>query len=61
MAFVIFFELFFFFCTLVQDVTVDYIPEPRYLYLEGARDVAVLEAMLESSSKEGASVLVKNL
>ncbi|KAF3325918.1 Oxidoreductase family, NAD-binding Rossmann fold [Carex littledalei] len=40
--------------------TVDYKPEPRYLYVEGARDVAVLEAMLESSSKEGASVLVKN-
>jgi hypothetical protein len=44
----------------VQDVSVDYKPEPRYLYVEGARDVAVLEAMLESSSKEGASVLVKS-
>ncbi|KAJ3698324.1 hypothetical protein LUZ61_002029 [Rhynchospora tenuis] len=38
----------------------DYKPEPRYLYIEGARDVAVLEAMLESSSKQGATVLVKN-
>lgn len=36
-------------------------PEPRSLYKEGARDVAVLEAMLESSAKQGAAVHVKKL
>ncbi|OEL37397.1 hypothetical protein BAE44_0001585 [Dichanthelium oligosanthes] len=33
--------------------------EPRSSYVEGARDVAVLEAMLESSEKQGAPVQVK--
>ncbi|XP_020692040.1 uncharacterized protein LOC110106459 [Dendrobium catenatum] len=33
--------------------------EPRSSYLEGVRDVAVLEAMLESSSKNGALTHVK--
>lgn len=33
--------------------------EPRSSYVEGARDVAVLEAMLESSEKQGAMVPVK--
>ncbi|PKA62444.1 hypothetical protein AXF42_Ash009330 [Apostasia shenzhenica] len=33
--------------------------EPRSSYVEAARDVAVLEAMLESSTKNGAKVQVK--
>ncbi|ONK70064.1 uncharacterized protein A4U43_C05F29870 [Asparagus officinalis] len=33
--------------------------EPRSSYIEGARDVAVLEAMLKSSEKQGAQVHVK--
>lgn len=33
--------------------------EPRSSYVEGAQDVAVLEAMLESSRKQGAQVHVK--
>ncbi|KAJ6829599.1 uncharacterized protein M6B38_357035 [Iris pallida] len=33
--------------------------DPRSSYVEGARDVAVLEAMLESSANEGAPVHVK--
>lgn len=33
--------------------------DPRLSYLEGARDVAVLEAMLESAEKQGAAVPVK--
>lgn len=33
--------------------------EPRLSYIEGARDVAVLEAMLESGAKNGALVQVK--
>jgi hypothetical protein len=33
--------------------------EPRLSYLEGARDVAVLEAMLESGTRQGALVQVK--
>ncbi|KAL6204069.1 hypothetical protein ACLB2K_021338 [Fragaria x ananassa] len=36
-----------------------YEAEPRMSFLEGARDVAVLEAMLESGGKQGAPVLVK--
>lgn len=36
-----------------------YEAEPRMSFLEGARDVAVLEAMLESGGKHGAPVLVK--
>ncbi|KAG5517620.1 hypothetical protein RHGRI_038126 [Rhododendron griersonianum] len=34
-------------------------PEPRCSFVEGARDVAVLEAMLESGMREGALVQVK--
>ncbi|KAM0864863.1 hypothetical protein ACQ4PT_043636 [Festuca glaucescens] len=37
----------------------DHKAEPRSSYAEGARDVAVLEAMLESSTKQGAQVQVK--
>jgi len=37
----------------------DHEAEPRSSYVEGARDVAVLEAMLESSAKQGAPVQVK--
>ena len=33
--------------------------EPRLSYIEGARDVAVLEAMLESGARQGALVHVK--
>uniref|UniRef100_A0A7C9DPB5 Gfo/Idh/MocA-like oxidoreductase N-terminal domain-containing protein n=1 Tax=Opuntia streptacantha TaxID=393608 RepID=A0A7C9DPB5_OPUST len=33
--------------------------DPRLSYTEGARDVAVLEAMLESAAKQGAAVPVK--
>lgn len=33
--------------------------DPRLSYTEGARDVAVLEAMLESAEKQGAAVCVK--
>ncbi|KAL5567204.1 hypothetical protein UlMin_030368 [Ulmus minor] len=36
-----------------------YETEPRMSFLEGARDVAVLEAMLESGTKQGALVQVK--
>lgn len=34
-------------------------PEPRCSFIEGARDVAALEAMLESGTREGALVQVK--
>jgi hypothetical protein len=37
----------------------DHKAAPRGSYVEGARDVAVLEAMLESSAKQGAPVQVK--
>uniref|UniRef100_A0A0D3H4K9 Gfo/Idh/MocA-like oxidoreductase N-terminal domain-containing protein n=1 Tax=Oryza barthii TaxID=65489 RepID=A0A0D3H4K9_9ORYZ len=37
----------------------DHKAEPRSSYVEGARDVAVLEAMLESSAKQGTMVQVK--
>jgi len=37
----------------------DYEVEPRLSFLEGARDVAILDAMLESGSKQGALVQVK--
>lgn len=33
--------------------------EPRLSYVEGARDVAVLEAMLESGARNGAIIPVK--
>ncbi|XP_044506394.1 uncharacterized protein YMR315W-like isoform X1 [Mangifera indica] len=35
--------------------------EPRLSYIEGARDVAILEAMMESGSKNGALVHIKKL
>ncbi|KAL8547176.1 hypothetical protein ACS0TY_006768 [Phlomoides rotata] len=35
--------------------------EPRLSYVEGARDVAVLDAMLESGKRQGAPISVKNL
>ena len=44
-------------CFLMQDG--DHKAEPRSSYVEGARDVAVLEAILESSAKQGAQVQVK--
>lgn len=34
--------------------------EPRLSYVEGARDVAVLDAMLESGKRKGVLVPVKN-
>ncbi|PON69736.1 Glucose-fructose oxidoreductase, bacterial [Parasponia andersonii] len=37
----------------------DHVTEPRISFVEGARDVAVLEAMLESGAKQGAPVQVK--
>lgn len=43
---------------LLQKGT-SYEAEPRMSFLEGARDVAVLEAMLESGTKQGAPVQVK--
>ncbi|RWW77604.1 hypothetical protein BHE74_00014227 [Ensete ventricosum] len=51
----------FFFFYIAQDGMTSHEPEPRSLYMEGARDVAVLEAMLESSAKQGAAVHVKKL
>ncbi|XP_068643001.1 dehydrogenase FPY6 [Aristolochia californica] len=38
----------------------DYEAEPRSSFIEGARDIAVLEAMLESGMKQGAEVTVRN-
>lgn len=35
--------------------------EPRLSFIEGARDVAVLDAMLESGMKNGAQIQVKKL
>lgn len=43
----------------LQQGNVDYEAEPRISYLEGARDVAVLDAMLESAAKQGALVPVR--
>lgn len=40
---------------------INHVAEPRSSFLEGARDVALLEAMLESGSKQGALVHVKKL
>ncbi|RZR78830.1 hypothetical protein BHM03_00004369 [Ensete ventricosum] len=51
----------FFFFYIAQDGMTSHEPEPRSLYMEGARDVAVLEAMLESSAKQGVAVHVKKL
>lgn len=42
-----------------KEVIAGHGPDPRSSYVEGARDVAVLEAMLESSTKQGAQVHVK--
>ncbi|CAK8536017.1 unnamed protein product [Lathyrus sativus] len=38
-----------------------FVPERRLSFVEGARDVALLEAMLESGSRQGEQVLVKKL
>ncbi|KAF9597211.1 hypothetical protein IFM89_016352, partial [Coptis chinensis] len=38
-----------------------YAADPRSSFIEGARDIAVLEAMLESGTKQGAEVNVKKL
>lgn len=38
---------------------VDIEAEPRSSYIEGARDIAILEAMLESSKQQGAQVPVR--
>lgn len=38
-----------------------YEAEPRSSFLEGARDIAILEAMLESGMKQGAPVEVKRI
>ncbi|TKY48347.1 oxidoreductase protein [Spatholobus suberectus] len=38
-----------------------FVAEPRLSFVEGARDVAVLEAMLESGAKQGELVHVKKL
>jgi len=35
------------------------VTEPRLSYVEGARDVAVLEAMLESGARQGELVRLK--
>ncbi|XP_019448287.1 PREDICTED: uncharacterized protein LOC109351303 [Lupinus angustifolius] len=44
-------------CTLKKGS--QFVPEPRLSFVEGARDVAVLEAMLESGSRKGELVHVK--
>jgi hypothetical protein len=36
-------------------------PDSRSSLLEGARDIAVIEAMLQSSAKQGAPVVVENM
>ncbi|KAI5424264.1 hypothetical protein KIW84_030453, partial [Lathyrus oleraceus] len=36
-----------------------FVPEHRLSFVEGARDVALLEAMLESGSRQGKQVQVK--
>lgn len=43
-----------------KDVT-GHKPDCRLSYIEGARDIAVLEAMLESSAKQGAQTYVKRI
>lgn len=52
--------------TFLQDISLaklkedgSYQVEPRLSFLEGARDVAVLDAMLESGKKQGVPVQVK--
>ncbi|CAL0332471.1 unnamed protein product [Lupinus luteus] len=44
-------------CTLKKGS--EFVPEPRLSFVEGARDVAVLEAMLESGARKGELVHVK--
>ncbi|XP_057550698.1 uncharacterized protein YMR315W isoform X2 [Amaranthus tricolor] len=43
----------------ISEVSGNHKPDPRLSYVEGARDVAILEAMLESGTKQGAVVPVK--
>lgn len=38
-----------------------YEAEPRSSFLEGARDIAIIEAMLESGMKQGAAIEVKKI
>lgn len=38
-----------------------YEAEPRSSFIEGARDIAILEAMLESGMKQGAPIEVKRI
>lgn len=38
-----------------------YEAEPRSSFIEGARDIAILEAMLESGLKQGAAIEVKRI
>nr|GEV99035.1 NAD(P)-binding Rossmann-fold superfamily protein [Tanacetum cinerariifolium] len=48
------------FQTVVESGNYKYEVEPRCSYIEGARDIAILDAMLESGTKQGASIKVKN-
>ena len=43
---------------IVQDA-VGFKPEQRLSYVEGLRDIAVIEAMLESNTNNGAQTFVK--
>ncbi|KAL2940885.1 hypothetical protein RDABS01_029235 [Bienertia sinuspersici] len=45
----------------ISEASSDHKPDPRLSFSEGVRDVAVLEAMLESGTKQGAIVPVKTL
>lgn len=47
------------FYVLVQKES--YEAEPRSSFIEGARDIAILEAMLESGIKQGAAIEVKRI
>ncbi|KAH7684330.1 putative oxidoreductase protein, partial [Dioscorea alata] len=42
-----------------KDAAVGFKPEERLSYIEGLRDLAVLEAMIESNANNGAQTLVK--
>lgn len=46
-------------CNVLLQKGKSFEPEQRCSFVEGARDVAVLEAMLESGMREGALVQVK--
>lgn len=48
-----------FFPVLLQKAS--YEAEPRSSFIEGARDIAILEAMLESGLKQGAAIEVKRI